>query len=309
MGLYHVSCSNSGLFYLGLNKIIYNMQKRRDILDYVFAPVYTDPYTKDGWKEIEQSVGLHGVSKLVPSGSTPSKPPRQGDGSFTPYTLDKSSSACTNMYNIGIEKDLFVEPDLMRVEYTAVWNQVEQMNHMIRWNSICEGYETIEELVRSTELLWDAINPLFGQNGSVSKSPAQLFFFGGSSCLGKYFGGGDTLSGPLWQYYEAYSQPSLDILGTLFNNSRDIWFLPIPTLNEVEVETSIYTVENSTTFIEIDDIGISELPEIIDLTGPTETLVEPDTSNYNLINVTPQPYPIITDPVTFKIRYTKIVLT
>jgi hypothetical protein len=309
MGLYFVNCSYSGLFYLGLNQIIYNMQKRRDILDYIFAPVYTDPYTKEGWKGIEQSVGLHGVAKLVPSGSTPSKHPRQGDGQFTPFTIDKSSAAVANMYNIGVEKNLFVNPNEMQVEYTPAWNPIEQQNHMIRWNSICEGYETVEEMVRSTELLWSAINSLYGQNSSISKSPAQLNFFGGSSNLGIGFGGGDTLTGPPWKYYEVYFKPELDILGTMFNNSRDIWFLPIPSQSEVEVETSTYTVDPEKTLIEIDDTGILELPEILDLTGPATTIVEPNSSIYNLINVTPQSFPIIDEPVTFKVKYTKLVLT
>jgi hypothetical protein len=305
MGLYFVGCTNSGLFNLGLNQIIYNMQKRKDILDYVFAPIYRDPYTKEGWKKIESSVGIHGVSKLIPSGATPSKHPRQGDGQFTPFSLDKSSSACTNMYDLGVEDNLFLDSDEMRVEYTPDWDQTSQMNNMMRWNSICYGYETIEEMVRSTELIWEAINPLYNQNGSVQKSPAQLFFFGGTSCSGEGFGGGDTLTGPAWPSYEAYS----NILDTLFNNSRDIWFLPVPTVNKVEVTSSTYTVDYLTTLVEIDDIGILEPPTIIDLTGPAETTVVADTSNYNIINITPQDYPIITDPVTFKVSYTKMVLT
>ena len=308
MGLYSVSCSNSGLFYLGLIQIIYNMQKRKDILDYVFASVYTDPYTKEGWGKIEKSIGPFGVSKLIPSGSTPSKPPRQGDGTFTPFALDKSAAACTVMYNKGIEDNLFITPDNMQVEFTGDWNQLEQANHMMRWNSICEGYETIEELVRSTELLWEAINPLFEQNGSVSKSPAQLFFFGGQSCLGKYFGG-DSLGGPSWESYGAFSQPSLDLLGTLFDNSRDVWFLPVPTLEEEEVLTSFYTVDYLTTVVEIDDVGLLHPPTIEDFTGPATTSVSADYSNYNIIHIEPQEYPIETGSVSFRVRYTKMLLS
>jgi len=307
MGLYFVNCSKSGLFYLGLIQIIYNMQKRRDILDYIFAPVYIDPYTKEGWQKIEKSVGIHGNTKLVPSGATPSKHPRQGDGQFTPYTLDKSVASCTDMYNRGLSENIFVNPDDMKVEFTGDWDQIEQGNHMTRWNSICEGYETVEEMVRSTDLIWEAINPLFEQNGSVQKSPAQLFFFGGTSCLGKYFGN-DSLGGPSWKSYEAFAQPSLDLLGTLFDNSRDVWFLPIPTLNEISVTSGIFNVPYLETVVEINDTGIINTPEIIDLTGPATTTVTPDSNNFNIINIEPQAYPIDTNPVSFRVRYTKMLL-
>lgn len=308
MGLYSISCSNTGLFYLGLIQIIYNMQKRHDILEYVFADVYTDPYTKEGWEKINATISPYGSTKLIPTGSTPSKHPRQGDGQFTPFALDKSASSCTGMYNKGLEENLFITPNNMKVELTGDWNQIEQGNHMMRWNSICEGYETIKELTNGTQLLWEAINPLYQQNGSTSKSPAQLNFFGGSSCLGKYFGN-DSLGGPTWASYNAFTDPSYDLLGTLFNNLSEIWYMPVPTLEEVEVLSSLHTVEYKSTFLEIDDTGILYPPTIEDLTGPATTTVVADTETYSIINVTPQDYPIDTGSVSFRVRYTKMVLS
>lgn len=308
MGLYNVTCSNSGLFFLGITQIIYNLKKRQDIIEYVFSPVYIDPYSKSGWEDITSTIEPHGTTKLVSTGATPSKPPRQGDGQTTPFNLDKSSASCSEMYNKGVEKGLFINSDFMKVELLGDWNQVEQMNHMMRWNAICEGYVSINAIYSSTKLLWEAISPLYKQNGSITKSPAQMTFFGGPSCLGKYFGN-DSLSGPPWEFYEVYNNNPFDLIGTLYKNFDDIWFLSTPNGEEVEGTESFVDVSHITTQVTLSDLGVTSKSVISNISGSSTTQIVPDPSNYSKINLIPRLGPIDTDPISFTATYKKILLT
>jgi len=188
MGLYYVSCTHSGLFYLGMNQIIAKMKQRKMLLDHVFSKFYTDPYSREGWKSIELSVGVFGSTKLVGTGATPSKPARQGDGQFTPYSLDKTNVALVGMYQKGLSSNIFKNSEDLRVEYLPDWDIVRQTENTMRWNSICYAYEVIEELVKDCYLLIASISPSFGRSKKTMelKTPAQLYFYGGDGNIGRY---------------------------------------------------------------------------------------------------------------------------
>ena len=147
MGLQYWSCPASALFTLGIFQIVGFLTQRKLLVEDVFGDFFIDPDTEEGWAKIRRIIEPHGLSKLMLTGASPSKPIRQGDGMFTPFMIQKQHANLCQMYQTAVEVGNILEPD---EEYLRMWWNMSDMpmqnqEGTLRWNAILAAYEVIHE--------------------------------------------------------------------------------------------------------------------------------------------------------------------
>jgi len=187
MGLQEMPTRPASLFLLGLNQLFHLIGKRKNIIDNVFSKFFKDCDTKEGWKKISDIIYPHNSMKYMPTGSSPSKDARTTDGQSTPFGIDKAPGSIVNIYDTLVEKDLFINTDIkekMKYELDNSTRELEAICAMRMWEVVLYAYESIYEIEQKAELLNIAMTSLLnskswlGKNNPITKSPAQLFFFG-----------------------------------------------------------------------------------------------------------------------------------
>src|SRR4030042_3310552 len=114
MGLQYINSKGSSIFLMSIFNIVGMMQKRQNILNDVFAQYFTNPFNRTNWNNIVSIIEPHVLRNFIPTGSTPSKPPRQLDGSFGSIRVSKLASDVAAMFDQANSLSILLNPDELR---------------------------------------------------------------------------------------------------------------------------------------------------------------------------------------------------
>jgi len=257
MGLYNISCPSSSLFMLGILKILGYMQKRQLLVEDVFADFFIDPETETGWSQIQAIIEPHGNSKLIPTAAIPSKPPRQGDGMFGMFMVQRAHSNLAIMYKTAERLGNIKDPDdeYLRIDLNPADHPVQNLEASQRWNAIISAYEVCREMEGQIILMFEALKPLYHSLSSWSKSPMEVYFYSGEYMHG-IFVAPDALHPVPWETIDQFKteNPSeLGIIDVMFEHqSTKIWFIPVPTVTFGSGSKTFPGCSPSTTYVMAD---------------------------------------------------------
>ena len=236
MGLQYWKCPANALFTLGIFQIVGYMQQRETLIDDVMSDFFIDADTKEGWAKIASVIEPHGMSKVMLTGATPSKPIRQGDGSFGPFMVQRMHANLCMMYNqansLGIIRQ-DVETDYMRMWWNFADFPLENQSSTLKWNAVISAYEVIREIESTTALMLEAIKPLYNSNAVYDKTPMEVQFFAGDMMNGNVMIP-DGLCNIPWTTVDQFKTDNpldpgiIDVI--LQKDSIDLWYLPVPTI-------------------------------------------------------------------------------
>ena len=258
MGLQYWTCPANGLFTLGLFQIVGYLRQRKLLIEDVLGDFFIDPDTEAGWANIQRIIEPHGLSKVMLTGASPSKPIRQGDGMFNPFMLQKQHANICMMYETAESLGNIKDPD---DEYLRMWWNIQDMpiqnqESTMRWNAILAAYEVIHEIEATTALVVESIKPLYYSNASYSKTPMQVQFFAGDMMHGALMKP-DALCDVPWTTVDQFKTDNLltpGIIDIMFNLSLEkLWYIDIPTIAFSGGGKSIPDCNPGTTFVLADD--------------------------------------------------------
>jgi len=235
MGLQHWSCPANALFTLGMFQIVGFLDQRKLLVEDVFGDFFIDPDTEEGWAKIQQIIEPHGMSKIMLTGATPSKPIRQGDGQFGPFMIQKQHANFCMMYNKAEELGNIKNPD--DEDLRMWWNfadfPFQNQEASMRWNAIVAAYEVIHEIEANVELMVEAIKPLYYSNQVFSKTPMEVQFFAGEMMNGNVMVP-DGLCNIPWGTVDQFKTDNpLDpgIIDIMFGFPLSaLWYIPVPVI-------------------------------------------------------------------------------
>jgi len=233
MGLYNINCPSSSLFMIAILQVIGFMNKRKLLVDDVFADFFIDPDTETGWSKIQAIIEPHGNAKLLPTAAIPSKPPRQGDGSFNPFMVQRAHYNLAIMYKTAVKLGNIKDPDdeYLRVDLNPADHPTQNLEATQRWNAIISAYEVCREMESQLYLVFEAIKPLYKSLTSWSKSPMEIYFYCGEYMHG-IFVTADGLVPVPWESIDQFkteSSTNPGIIDVMFNHQvSKIWFIPVP---------------------------------------------------------------------------------
>jgi len=237
MGLQYWSCPANALFTLGIFQIVGYLQQRKLLVEDVFGDFFIDPDTEEGWQKIQQIIEPHGLAKIMLTGATPSKPIRQGDGQFGMFMIQRQHANLCMMYNTANDiGDIIKEPEK---EYLKMWWNFsdfpfQNQEATMRWNAIISTYEVIRELEATTELMLEAIKPLYYSNQSFQKTPMEVQFFAGDMMNGNVMIP-DGLCEIPWSTIDQFKTDDINnpgIIDVMFGLPiSKLWYIPVPEIN------------------------------------------------------------------------------
>ena len=236
MGLQHWSCPASTLFTLGMLQIVGYLAQRKLLVEDVFGDFFIDPDTETGWSNIRRIVEPHGLSKIMLTGVSPSKPIRQGDGMFGPFMIQKQHANLCMMYDTAEKLGNIKDPDN---EYLRMWwNQqdmpMQNQEATLRWNAILAAYEVIHEIEAITELMVEAIKPLYYSLSIYKKTPMQVQFYAGDMMNGNLMAPDGLYTVP-WSTNDQFKTGDLlnpGIIDIMYNLTLDkLWYIPVPNIS------------------------------------------------------------------------------
>lgn len=186
MGLQEYNTTASGCYMAGLLSIIGLMKKHKFIIDNVFDEHFIGCYDYDEWFKIRNTIEPHATNKIVATAKTPSKPNRQGDGTGTPFMVNKANSNLAYMYEYANGQGIIKNPDdgLLRIWFDPTGLEERNQEATHRWFCIISAYEQLFNIGQTISLVANSIRPLYMGGSLWAKSPGQLFFYGD-----KYFHG------------------------------------------------------------------------------------------------------------------------
>jgi len=235
MGLYNISCPASSLYMLGILQIVGFMQKRKLLIEDVFADFFIDSDTEAGWSKIQAIIEPHGLQKLVPTGSIPSKSLRQGDGMFQSFIVSRGHANLAMMFKTATTLGNIKDPDdeYLRVDWNMTDFPIQNQEASMRWNAIISAYEVVRSFNDVIESIFEAIKPLYMSLSSFQKSPMQVYFYSGEEMHG-IFQGVDSLHGVPWEtinQFKTDNPADPGIIDVMFNFSvNKLWYIPVPTI-------------------------------------------------------------------------------
>ncbi len=277
MGLQSISCPCGSLFLLGMLQIVGFMDKRKLIIDNIFKDFFTAPDTESQWQDIREVIEPHGLKKMLPTGATPSKPPRQGDGSLTPFKVNRAVFNLAMMYKTAAAKDILIDEPGMECFFDPRDNPNQHMEGALKWNVLITAFETCYEIESNVRLMLEAIKPLYHSEAAASKSPAQLYFFVDEFMHGTLIKP-DSLVVVPWETIDQFKTDNLmdpGIIDVMFNfDVTKLWFIPVPTLTwgsgggAHPVDPGVFFINDSGAAGIAFDKGGSFIPDALNVEDP-----------------------------------------
>jgi len=235
MGLYNINCPASSLYMLGILQIIGFMQKRKLLIEDVFADFFIDTDTEAGWAKMQAIIEPHGLEKLIPTGSIPSKSLRQGDGMFQSFIVSRGHANLAMMYKTATSLGNIKDPDdeYMRVDLNMADFPIQNQEASMRWNAVISAYEVVRSFDDVIMSMFEALKPLYMSLGSFQKSPMQVYFYSGEEMHG-IFQAPDGLHAIPWETINQFKTENLSdpgIIDVMFNFPvTKLWYIPVPTV-------------------------------------------------------------------------------
>ncbi len=255
MGLQYWKCPANALFTLGIFQIVGFMQQRQLLIEDVMADFFINSDTQEGWSKIQQVIEPHGLSKVMLTGSTPSKPIRQGDGQFGPYMIQRMHANLCMMYNKA--NDLGIIRQDVREEYMEMWWNfadfpIQNQESTMMWNAVISAYEVIHEIEATTELMLEAIKPLYYSNEVYDKTPMEVQYFAGDMMNGNIMIP-DGLCNIPWTTIDQFKTDNPNdpgIIDIMFGKPLiDLWYVPVPVITFGSGSDSFPGSDPSVTFV------------------------------------------------------------
>jgi len=327
MGLYNLSCPASALFTLGMFQVVEFMQKRKLLIEDVFKDFFIDPDTETGWSKIQAIIEPHGLSKLIPTGSIPSKSLRQGDGMFQQFIVARGHANLAMMYKTAVSMGNIKDPDdeYLRVDLNMADYPTQNQEASMRWNAIISAYEVIHSFNEVVESMFESLKPLYRSLATLNKSPMQVYFYGGESMHGIFLKP-DGLHGVPWETVDQFKTGNLSdpgIIDVMFNFQTDkLWFIPVPIINFGVGSKSFPGCSPETTFVMADHSDCFRKEGIFTPDPPTPDPPPPDPPYTPVtggasgdwysaalfhVNIEPGSDPVITG--TVGISYKRLIIT
>lgn len=185
-----ITITKSSYYYMGLMNILSLLQKRITIIEGIFGEYFPD--LKTSWvlpwnDDISPVLNRFGLSKMI-NNAMPDKPTTQGDGSVTPWSMDKSQAGIQAMYNMLNTAGVTFNPD-QPIDALLTMFQTDPKAYqlrLLRCNNIMGAYETIHEIETSVYVISFSISPLYKESGEISRSPGQLLTIAGDTINDPY---------------------------------------------------------------------------------------------------------------------------
>lgn len=248
MGLQTITCY-SGALWLGSIFFIHGMmQKRANAMEDVFSKYFIDPTDRNNWNNIMTVFEPHIYKNISPTGSTPSKPPRQIDGGYQPLTASKLGADYAAMYDQANSLGLLLDPDAMAYYYDETIDPIQNIEATMRWDMLLTSYIVLKNMEDVIGLIVEAIRPIYRSSGSKNLTPAQLWFHMDEFAHGTLFRA-DALTIVPWETVDQFrtDNPSnLGIVDVILNYYHtELWYINIPTITIGDESDSFSAVSTS----------------------------------------------------------------
>jgi len=233
MGLQNITTYGSGLFLGAIFFMHGMMTKRANMMNDIFAKYFIDPTDRNNWFDIMSVFEPHIYQNLSPSGSTPSKPPRQIDGGFQPITASKLASDYAQMYDQSKDLNLLLDPDAMAYYFDETIDPIQNIESTMRWDMLMTAYIVLKNMEDVVSLIFEAIKPLYRGTAATGMTPAQLWFH-----IDEFMHGtlsiADTINFVPWSTIDQFKTDNPSNLGIvdviLRYHYTELWYINIPTI-------------------------------------------------------------------------------
>lgn len=247
MGIQNIRCAGSGLFLGTIFFLTGMMQKRANIMNDVYSKYFVDPTTKTNWNKIQTVFEPHIHKNLNPVGSTPSKPPRQIDGSFQPITPSKTGADYASMYDQADSLNLLLDSEAMAYHYDETIDPLQNIEATMKWDMLITSYVVLKNMDDVVSLIFEAIKPLYKGTSYVNLTPAQLWFHFDEFAHGSLFGT-DSIKVVAWDTIDQYktdNSSDLGIVDVILNyDFTELWYINIPS-SDISPETETFHITES----------------------------------------------------------------
>lgn len=170
--------------YLNIRKLLYQRKILCTTVLSEFFPALATTWVTTWNDTLKPILFTFGNSSMVNT-AMPDKPDTQGDGSLTPWKINKTMGTMSAMYRMLVAAGVTINSatPLEVTSALSMENPKEAGLRRDRWDSILDTAEKIHEIEGTISMILLSIYPCKYASGDITRSPGQLLTVGGEMAM------------------------------------------------------------------------------------------------------------------------------